>query len=188
MEHKPGCQKRHIYPASHSIRPLFDFWDKGHTCATRKRRWGNDLDQVDGRPVWQDPWRSEWAAPQSNPYVCTECFDERLREKPFPKPHSLPCLCARRQYLQVFLVCRQWYAEAGRAFYSRNEFAFAHPIECVDFMRTLSARWRPLISKVSLLVLAAHEGLPANWQQMLEMLQVPVEGEGGASPGFVGVE
>ncbi|KAI1635262.1 hypothetical protein F4809DRAFT_465360 [Biscogniauxia mediterranea] len=115
--------------------------------------------QVEARVAWTDPWRSAWAPAQRNAFVCAACYDEWLRPRlgtgPVPETHSLPCLCARgRRELQVLLVCRAWYAEAGAVLYGANTFAFAHPRECVGFFRALAPRWRRLVSKVSLLALA----------------------------------
>ncbi|KAI1077782.1 hypothetical protein F5B20DRAFT_582890 [Whalleya microplaca] len=149
------------------------------SCATRvlggPRWWLRD-----DRPTWRDPWRSSWAPEPANPFLCSACWDARFRPAPFPRsPASLPCLCARRPNLQVLLVSRAWYAEAGRVFYSRNTFAFGHPLECADFLENLAPRWRPFVSKVSLLALPPEGVYPADANQELEEVEVPVGGKTG---------
>ncbi|KAI1493633.1 hypothetical protein F5X96DRAFT_151812 [Biscogniauxia mediterranea] len=116
--------------------------------------------QVQARgQTWTDPWRSAWAPAQRNAFVCAACYDERLRPRlgpPVPETHSLPCVCARRgrRELQVLLVSRGWYGEAGAVLYGANTWAFADARECVGFFGALAPRWRRLVSKVSLLALA----------------------------------
>ncbi|KAI1505954.1 hypothetical protein F5X99DRAFT_176124 [Biscogniauxia marginata] len=150
--HRPECE---LLAAPHPyafIRPLPDL--DTTTCASRYGAHYISLWRKNEKPAWVDPWRSVWAPKQGNTYLCTACYDDRLRPRPFPRVRSLPCLCARRQNLQTLLVCRQWYAEAGHVFYSRNTFAFGIPEECVEFLSALAPRWRPFISKISLLALA----------------------------------
>lgn len=102
---------------------------------------------------WLNPQRSKWAPPVTNPFLCSNCWDEHLRPAPKPRTqcHDLPCLCARRQNLEVLLVCRQWYAEAGQVFYTRNIFAFENAEVFVSFVNNLSHRWREKLTRVSLL-------------------------------------
>ncbi|KAK8050872.1 hypothetical protein PG993_002257 [Apiospora rasikravindrae] len=179
LKHAPGCPKLTVSPPDETIRWLVGAeyparTNRTYTCATALKRWGAHL----GQPTWSDPWRSRWAPPQTNPYVCSRCFDERLR--PSPRTFSLPCLCPRRgDDLNVFLVCRAWYAEAGRVFYSGNVMAFAHTRECVAFFRALSPRWKPLVTKVSLLALPPKDVVPRNAREELEMVTVTVGGEDG---------
>ncbi|KAF2716435.1 hypothetical protein K431DRAFT_350313 [Polychaeton citri CBS 116435] len=105
--------------------------------------------------IWVDPSRSEWAPPQRNPYLCTNCYEERVRPRPCPRPYAvfgaIPCLCARRRNLQVMLVSRQWYDEAATVLYSRNTFSFEDKKSFIDFVATLQPRWADKISKVSIL-------------------------------------
>ena len=89
--------------------------------------------------------------------MCPDCWDERWREDvegvPWPKESGarLKCLCARREGLQVLLVCRQWYVEAGHIFYTRNTFAFESAGILTDFVHNLRPYRRLLLTKVSLM-------------------------------------
>ncbi|KAI0854620.1 hypothetical protein F4860DRAFT_520673 [Xylaria cubensis] len=107
------------------------------------------------KPVFMDPWRSQWAPTITNEFLCSVCWDARFRSHRAPRIDSLPCLCARkrRDGLATLLVCREWYEEGARVLYSRNTFAFATPGECAEFFTNLNPRWSALVSKVSLLTL-----------------------------------
>lgn len=108
------------------------------------------------QPSGTNPWRSKWAPPVRNEYVCSDCWDEDLRPGVEPCPSltrlkdQLRCLCARRQGLESLLVCRRWYDEAGRVFWSRNCFAFEDSRTFVDFVSNLDPRWRDVITRVSI--------------------------------------
>ncbi|CAK4032588.1 Hypothetical predicted protein [Lecanosticta acicola] len=106
-----------------------------------------------GVPATVSPWSSKWAPGHTNPYLCSDC-SERFRARPFPKASSLPCLCARRDGLEILLVCKQWYAEAGRVFYTANIFAFENASTFAAFVRTLNPKWRGVVSKVSIMALS----------------------------------
>ncbi|KAI1744766.1 hypothetical protein F4680DRAFT_468631 [Xylaria scruposa] len=108
------------------------------------------------KPVFVDPWRSQWAPTITNEFLCSPCWDARFRSHRAPRIDSLPCLCARkrRDGLAALLVCRQWYEEGARVLYTRNTFSFATPGECTEFFTNLNPRWSALVSKVSLLTLA----------------------------------
>ncbi|KAK4508235.1 hypothetical protein PRZ48_001973 [Zasmidium cellare] len=145
-------------------------WDSGcascNGCDTRL--WRRDVQL--GLETWQNPWRSVWAPPRRNPYLCTQCYDTFHRPKTIPRPESLPCLCARRQNLDVLLVCKKWYHEAATVFYTRNTFAFETPSTFVPFITTLPSQWRAKISKISLMAfhplspgsIDVDSGYPAN--------------------------
>ncbi len=102
-------------------------------------------------PGWQNPWRSQWAPPVRNPWVCSECWDENFRPRPFPSTARLRCLCARRENLQVLLVCRAWYEEAAHVFWCQNMFAFEDCKSFTDFVDCISPRWRKAITRVSVM-------------------------------------
>lgn len=102
------------------------------TTASWRRRNGEEL------PIYVDPWRSIWAPPRTNPYLCTQCWDSQHRLLPTPVTHSLPCLCARRGHSQTLLVCKRWYEEAGRVFYARNVLSFSHISEVSSCFRVLT--------------------------------------------------
>ncbi len=159
-----------------SLRPSLN--QLTHTCASHfgpATSWRHR-----DKPVWVDPWRSAWAPPQLNPYLCTTCYDARWRPRPFPSGcGSSPCLCARRANLQVLLVCRRWYEEAGRVFYARNWFAFGRPAECVEFLETLNPRWKAIVSKVSLLALTPSEFIPISADEGLDEVELLVGGKAG---------
>lgn len=159
--HRPDCEKRQAMPPDASIRPQFKHsYFPTHTCASRMRPDTDVATQLSRLPVWRDPWASRWAPVPVNPWVCTLCWNAHLRPRPFPEPFSLPCLCARHAELQVLMVCRRWYNEAARVFYTCNTFAFAHVRECVDFFENLTPRWARLVSRVSLRVLPAKDREP----------------------------
>ncbi|KAI0487772.1 hypothetical protein F4859DRAFT_466151 [Xylaria cf. heliscus] len=107
-------------------------------------------------PIYVDPWRSEWAPVITNEFLCSTCWDSKFYGGPIPRVDSLPCLCARkrRDGFAALLVCKQWYEECARVFYTRNTFAFATPGEFTSFFAKLNPRWSALVNKVSLLALA----------------------------------
>lgn len=152
LPHQPECPLR---TSNASITPCipYSYWHSPAYCSTNcpPTRWRRSL-AVTGTDIWTSPWRSQWAPAPLNPYVCTRCYDERLRPQPHPSPPSLPCLCARRQDLGLFLVCRQWRDEAGGVFYSRNTFAFEDPTTFRLFIHNVEPRWKSLISRVSIMV------------------------------------
>ncbi|KAI1151078.1 hypothetical protein F4825DRAFT_451849 [Nemania diffusa] len=133
------------------------------TCAAADppmRRWRHCT-----RPIWRDPWRSEWAPPITNEFLCSSCWDERFRSYSCPRIDSLPCLCARKRRADGFaalLVCRAWYEEGARVLYARNTFAFASPGECFEFVRALNPHWAALVTKVSLLALTPIRECPVS--------------------------
>ena len=49
------------------------------------------------------------------------------------------------------MVCRRWYEEAGRIFYSRNTFAFEDGATFTCFISNLDNRWRSMITRVSIM-------------------------------------
>ncbi|KAF2769929.1 hypothetical protein EJ03DRAFT_326836 [Teratosphaeria nubilosa] len=122
----------------------------------RCHRWPTSVWRSCNRILWipgpfVGPWRSQWASEQLNPWVCTECYDANLRSKPFPRARSLPCICARREHLEILLICRKWYEEAAELFHTSNIFAFEDCGTFFDFVHHLFPRWRANISKISLM-------------------------------------
>lgn len=110
-----------------------------------------------GLRVWQNPWRSQWAPKVANEFICSDCWDQEFRPKPNPAQENvggkshLRCLCARRQDLGVFLVCKQWNEEAGAVFYTRNTFAFESAAVFTAFITSLPRHWREKVTRVSLM-------------------------------------
>ncbi len=108
------------------------------------------------RRTWTNPWRSSWAPPVTNEFMCSNCWDRDFRTNPHPNPLQdqdegwMRCLCPRREELQVLLVCRRWYEEAGRVFWSENVFSFEEPRISIDFVENLRYSSRDLISKISI--------------------------------------
>ncbi|KAK3048584.1 hypothetical protein LTR09_010079 [Extremus antarcticus] len=110
------------------------------------------------RLTWRNPWRSRWAPEVTNEFMGSDCWDEHMRPRPCPQgvksaveKDALRCLCARRQNLEVMLVCKQWREEAGRLFYSGNVFAFEDATTFVSFVDSLPDQWRKLVTKLSVL-------------------------------------
>ncbi|KAH7029456.1 uncharacterized protein B0I36DRAFT_363996 [Microdochium trichocladiopsis] len=131
----------------------------------------------DERPITVAPWQSTYAPEQRNKSLCSECYERKFRggggdggsnngspegaakyDTPRKALRSLPCLCARRQHLQVLLVCRAWYEEVGYVFYTGNTFAFGHPDEVLGFLGFLRPRWKALVRRVSFMVLVVRDG------------------------------
>ncbi|KAK5162968.1 uncharacterized protein LTR77_011022 [Saxophila tyrrhenica] len=163
MTHQEGCNKTppmvNDMPGDGSpnakaffdtcIRCMSAHW---HTVLPLSRR------DNPARKAWRNPWRSRWAPEVANEFMGSDCWDENFRPRPCPQSITtaiekgqLPCLCARRQNLEVMLVCRQWREEAGRLFYSSNTFAFEDAVTFVDFVDNLPDHWRSLVTKVSIL-------------------------------------
>jgi hypothetical protein len=176
-EHKSDCPRRLSVNPYLDVRPWYDPFQ--HTCVANfghAPSWRHNE-----KPIWADPWRSQWAPVPRNPYLCTMCYDHRHRPRPFPlmDSQSLPCLCARRDHLQILLVCRRWYQEAGRVFYSRNTFAFGRLKECHLFLTSLPEKWKPYITKISLMSLPRPGFHPEDAQQDLDTTVIPVHGTSG---------
>ena len=81
--HKPDCAVVHAEDPFKDNRPAMD--PRTHTCAAcaglkepGEERVGEGA--AAEAKVWVHPWRSTWAPEQSNPYLCTVCYEER-REK-----------------------------------------------------------------------------------------------------------
>ncbi|KAL7621677.1 hypothetical protein AAE478_009004 [Parahypoxylon ruwenzoriense] len=181
VTHRQACVLRDVafsnYAATVGCR---DQLIKGACDAERGRPWSR-------RPymkhMMDDPWRSRWAPPKEKPWQCSVCWDAMNRRGPRPGEYLLPCLCARRENLETLLVCRRWYAEAGRVFYSRNVFAFGDMRECSEFLLFLPDRWKKYLIKVSLL---AYYHIPTPGRLTLRdprtepfELNVPIEGKHG---------
>ncbi|KAF7193129.1 hypothetical protein HII31_05563 [Pseudocercospora fuligena] len=142
VEHQPKCPRRQSdYDITPTMRSSNQCSANAYPVEWRK----GTCD------MFQSPWRSQWAAEQQHPYVCSVCYDHRLRAGPTPTPRTLPCLCARRQELQLLLVCKQWYQEARTVLYTQNTWAFEDDTTFTSFVPSLNPDWRNMISKVSLM-------------------------------------
>ena len=133
-----------------SIRPRIPF--REYDCWVNRS--GRGCWYRNNKPTaWLNPWRSKYAPPVRNEFLCSDCWDRRHRPRPFPKTHDLVCLCARRRELDVLLVCRRWYEEGGWVFYSRNVFGFEDGYVCLLFLESLAPRWRAFVTGVSLMAI-----------------------------------
>ncbi|KAI1343538.1 hypothetical protein F5Y15DRAFT_427906 [Xylariaceae sp. FL0016] len=196
LRHRPDCPVLASANPFQDHRPHLDIHVE--TCAqyywNHPSRWRHRW-----KPIHVDPWRSRWAPPQGNPYLCTMCYDlnypsANASSDPRPPSASLPCLCARRDHLQTLLVCRRWYAEAGAVLYSGNTLAFGSARECAAFFARLQPAWRALVSRVSLLTLAAPGAYPATARD--DLADTEADGAGlrrawallGALPGLAELE
>jgi hypothetical protein len=158
LRHLESCERSTAKTVSGYTRPShhsFAVPDNLYICAecgpdTHERNWRYAF--MRGFEVYVSPWRSKWAPDQTNPYLCTNCYDDRWRPRPFPQPTNLPCLCARRTNLETRLVCRQWNKEASLVFFSENIFAFDDCISMDNFFSAIPMHWKTLITKVSLLL------------------------------------
>ncbi|UJO25288.1 hypothetical protein CLAFUW4_14537 [Fulvia fulva] len=148
VEHHHDCPRR---SSDEDLTPFICDCDCAvdhHRADWRKRQYEQTKPKV-------SPWRSQWAPEQANPYVCSDCYHERaLRPGPHPRTSSLPCLCARRENLQILLVCRKWYEEAAMVFYTKNIFAFEDGFSFVSFVTYMNSRWRQVISHISIMVVS----------------------------------
>jgi len=156
--HLKTCERSSAKTVSGYTRPshhLLANSDNIYVCAecgpdTHERNWRHAFTR--GFEVFVSPWRSKWAPAQANPYLCTNCYDDRWRTRPFPQPTNLPCLCARRKNLETRLVCQQWNKEASLVFFSENIFAFEDCASMENFYSAIPICWRTLITKISLLL------------------------------------
>ncbi|EME38684.1 hypothetical protein DOTSEDRAFT_75436 [Dothistroma septosporum NZE10] len=148
VEHQHDCQRRN---SDYDLTPVT--CDIGCAYGAYWSSWRQRLNE--GIRPRVSPWRSKWAPEQGNAYLCTDCYYEKaLRGGPHPRPSSLLCLCARRQHLEVFLVCKKWYEEAAVVFYTRNIFAFEDGFALASFVAYMNPRWRQIISHVSIMVVS----------------------------------
>jgi hypothetical protein len=156
--HLESCERSSSITTSGYARPSHHSLVGPHNsyiCAscgpnTHERNWRHAFTR--GLEVFISPWRSKWAPAQDNPYLCTNCYDDRWRKRPFPEPTNLPCLCARRRNLEARLVCQQWNNEASIVFFSENTFAFDDCISMEHFFSAIPRHYKTLITKVSLLL------------------------------------
>lgn len=111
------------------------------------------------KPIYVSPARSKWAPPQTNHYVCDNCYSERIRSRreAHPSLKLLPCLCARRQNLELLLVNKRINREAGHVFWAENWFCFERTTYLVDFLSGIRSETRSLITRVSLVINARPE-------------------------------
>ncbi|KAK4969873.1 hypothetical protein LTR66_011633 [Elasticomyces elasticus] len=100
--------------------------------------------------IFVNPARSQWAPEQRNPYLCTDCYNF-FRTTPFPELLEMPCLCARRQNLQLFLVNRRMRDEATHVFYTENTFSFEKSSLLLAFFANLPQRYRDIITSVNMI-------------------------------------
>jgi hypothetical protein len=158
LRHLEGCERSAANTVSGYTRPshhsLSDS-DNIYICAecgpsTHERNWRHAFTR--GFVVYVSPWRSKWAPEQTNPFLCTNCYEDRWRARPFPQLTNLPCLCARRKNLETRLVCRQWNEEASLVFFSDNTFAFDDCDSMEIFFSAIPRQWKTAITKVSLLL------------------------------------
>jgi len=158
LRHLEGCEQSAAITTSDYTRPSHHSLpdsDNIYVCAecgptSHERNWRYAFTR--GFEVYVSPWRSKWAPAQTNPYLCTNCYDDRWRTRPFPQPTNLPCLCARRLNLETRLVCRQWNKEASTVFFSENTFAFDDCISMGNFFSAMPQHWKTRIAKVSILL------------------------------------
>ncbi|KAK0252489.1 hypothetical protein B0A54_05747 [Friedmanniomyces endolithicus] len=115
------------------------------------------------------PWRSKYAPPQLNPYICTGCYDEKWRT--CPQPRDRPCLCARRSDLDVLLVCWRWHEEAGEAFYRGNTFCFEDASALAGFVANTRPKWCRAVTRVSLMAWSDEPDLSDREDYDWEMLE-----------------
>ncbi|KEQ90495.1 hypothetical protein AUEXF2481DRAFT_568424 [Aureobasidium subglaciale EXF-2481] len=179
LRHLESCEKYcarttsgYERPTHHTIPGL----ESRYVCAscgpwTHERNWRHAFGR--GFEVYVSPWRSKWAPPQGNSYICSNCYDDRMRTRPFPEPTNLPCLCARRQSLEMRLVCRQWHDEASLVFFSENTFAFDDVVSMGHFFTAISGPWARVISKLSLLFpLWTPEDGPSKVSEIVSFLSI----------------
>ncbi|KAI1407545.1 hypothetical protein F5Y13DRAFT_205997 [Hypoxylon sp. FL1857] len=173
-EHKASCPLLAKPLTAGTLQPYMGYVEEEEECATLY------LSTAEWRkrdpPIYVDPRRSRWAPPQLNPYLCTYCYDCTFRQ-PYIFKYSLPCPCARYDHLQTLLVCRRWYEEAGRVFYTQNWFSFSHVEECALFLKNVSPRWKPFITKVSLLHFAIGD-VALEVEEEFTELEIATRGKG----------
>ncbi|KAK4987567.1 hypothetical protein LTR50_004509 [Elasticomyces elasticus] len=118
-------------------------------CAKSVRsNWPSDWRKY-RQAIFVNPTRSQWAPEQRNPYLCTDCYN-RFRPAPFPELLEMPCLCARRQNLQLFLVNRRMRDEATHIFYTENTFSFEKSSMLLAFFANLPQRYRDIVTSVNM--------------------------------------
>ncbi|KAI1260410.1 hypothetical protein F5Y18DRAFT_441910 [Xylariaceae sp. FL1019] len=168
--HLPACP---LNTAPHrDIRPRLRL--STETCVSFSRSVGRWRSRT--KAIHVNPWRSTWAPPIRNEFLCSECWDMRFRgpDEREPMVKSLPCLCARSRRqdgLSALLVCKTWYEEGARVLYSRNTFAFANVHEAASFFDTLKPQWAALVSKVSLLATPRDGLYPETSSQELQCFE-----------------
>lgn len=101
-------------------------------------------------PIFKSPFRSKWARPHTNVYLCDNCYWDvagRIHNNPCLK--SLRCLCTRRTNLDVLLIDKRFHGEAAPIFWSENTFAFEYPHLLVGFLRAIRPQVRSWLRRIS---------------------------------------
>jgi hypothetical protein len=111
--------------------------------------------QAQHRPIFVSPARSQWAKPNPNEYLCDKCYCQKFGRLNRPSMSALPCLCSRRQNLQVLLINRRIHAEASYIFWTENHFAFENVGLLEGFLFNLRPETRGWLTRISLM---AHPG------------------------------
>jgi len=104
------------------------------------------------------PARSKWAAPQQNPFLCDKCYKNAVRPAMHPRMDLLPCLCARRQNLELLLVNKEINREASVVFWAENTFAFESAEALVRFLKNTQPETRDRLKHISFIPVHGNEG------------------------------
>ncbi|GAB7344092.1 hypothetical protein MBLNU457_1998t1 [Dothideomycetes sp. NU457] len=104
------------------------------------------------------PARSKWAPPQQNPFLCDKCYKNAVRPGTHPPMDLLPCLCTRRQNLELLLVNKEINREASAVFWDENTFAFESAEALVRFLKNISSETRDRVKHISFIPFQGNEG------------------------------
>lgn len=110
------------------------------------------------KQVFVSPARSKWAAPQQNSFLCDRCYKNAVRPGTHPPMDLLPCLCTRRQNLELLLVNKKINREASAVFWDENTFAFESAEALVRFLKNIPSETRDRLKHISFIPFHGNEG------------------------------
>lgn len=109
-------------------------------------------------PVFVSPARSRWGHGLPNEFLCDICWQRKFGNVYKPSMSTLPCLCTRRQNLDILLVNKRIYREASYVFWTENHFAFENSSLLEGFLCNIRPEVRRQITRISLMAHSFFEG------------------------------
>lgn len=159
MYHKDGCTRLVRYdinwPGPHfENQPMAEL--RLYRCANcaPTSSW-----QTSTKPGFVSPARSRWGDALPNEFLCDYCWHSKFGNDYRPSMVTLPCLCTRRQTLDILLVNKRINREASYVFWTENHFAFENSCLLDGFLGNIRPQVQRQITRISLM---AHDLYEAN--------------------------
>ncbi|CRG89286.1 hypothetical protein PISL3812_06322 [Talaromyces islandicus] len=108
-------------------------------------------------PGFVSPARSRWGHTLPNEFMCDRCWGDKFGNIYRPSTNTLPCLCTRRQNLDILLVNKRINREASYVFWTENHFAFENSSLLEGFLSNIRRQVRQQITRISLMAHSLFE-------------------------------